>query len=329
MFLSWVKYHGRSAELAEVLGLKPEFVKPNGRNLIDRYVRSILQTRRCLRSDSSSSIFVMLPPAPALLSVMAFKRRNTRIVADLHTGYFLDPKWKWFSRIGLWILRGETVVVTNAELAKLTLNSGVRTFVLHDILTDRSIVESTTAEGYVLCPLSYANDEPVDEIVAAAGLCPKTRFVLTGRAPEAIKKTATPNVRFTGYVTNEAFQRLLLDAQLICALTKRDFTMQRAGYEALMAGKPQVTSNFHVLSQFLATAAEYVDPSDPQSIARGIENVVKNRSYYSDQAQKVLVQRMAEQRQSIDSLRAITTTSPNPQADGRWHKNLRRNRSPR
>lgn len=329
MFLSWVRYHGRSAELAEVLGLKPEFVKPNGRNLVERYVRSILQTRRCLRSDSSSSIFVMLPPAPALLTVMAFKRSNTRIVADLHTGYFLDPKWKWFSRIGLWMLRGEAVVVTNSELAKLTLKSGVRTFVLHDILTDRSMVESTTAEGFVLCPLSYANDEPVDEIVAAARLCPQIRFVFTGRAPEAIKAKATPNVRFTGYVTNEVFQRLLLEAQLICALTKRDFTMQRAGYEALMAGKPQVTSNFHVLSQFLTTAAEYVDPRDPQSIASGIESVVKNSSYYSDEAQKVLAQRIAEQRKSIDSLRAITTTSPKPQANARWHKNLHRNRSPR
>lgn len=329
MFLSWVRYHGRSAELAEVLGLKAEFVQPDGKNLLERYVRSVLQTRRCLRSDSSSSVFVMLPPAPALLAVMIFKRNNTRIVADLHTGYFLDPKWKWFSRIGLWILRNQTVVVTNPELAKLTARSGVRTVVLHDILTDRSEAEFSTAEQFVLCPLSYANDEPVDEIVAAARLCPQVRFVLTGRAPEFIKDKATPNVKFTGYVSNEVFERLVLDAQAICALTKRDLTMQRAGYEALMAGKPQVTSQFDVLSQFLTTAAEYADPNDPKSIAQGIQRVVENKEHYSEEARKVLAQRIAQQRQSIESLRALTTTPQKPQAESRWYKNLHRNRSSR
>ncbi|MCZ4560898.1 glycosyltransferase [Rhodococcus sp. IEGM 1401] len=314
--------------MAEELGLKTEFIKPDGKTLIERYVRSIFQTRRCLRSGSSASVFLMLPPAPALLTVMAFKRRNTRVVADLHTGYFLDPKWRWFSKIGLWTLRNEAVVVTNAELAKITLNSGVRTFVLHDILSDRSKIGPTSNEGYVLCPLSYANDEPVNEIVAAAGLCPQIRFVLTGRVPENIRRVATPNVRFTGYVTNQVYEDLVLDAQLICALTKRDFTMQRAGYEALMAGKPQVTSNFSVLSQFLSTAAAYVDPNDPQSIAKGVQSVAKNSEYYSGEAKDVLVRRIAEQRQSIDSLRAITTTTQNPQAEVRWRKNLRRNRSP-
>lgn len=305
MFISWIDSHGRSADLARSLNMQAVFISGRGnrRNAaLIRYWRAFRRTRRELRTLNPNVVMVMLPPAPALLSILISRRRGTQVVADLHTGFFKNPKWSWFVRPALWLLRNSAVLVTNSHLGEICENARVRTFVVHDSLTVNN--GPCDDQEYVLCPLSYAKDEPVLELLDAARALNKMKFVFTGKPPIKYRNVAPQNVEFVGYVTNEKFDSLLRGSTMVVALTKRDHTMQRAGYEALMACKPQVTSSFSVLQEFLDDSAAYADPASHDDIANKIMNVAASRQTYANNAKAVLGSRITDQERVIGDLSA-------------------------
>ncbi|MGW3481985.1 glycosyltransferase [Rhodococcus indonesiensis] len=307
MFISWVDHHGRSADIAQRLGLDAVFLPEDiaRQSIPIKYYNAARFTVRVLRDRQPTCILLMLPPTPALLTTYAFKPAGTTLIADLHSGFFNDRKWKWLVRPSLKLLRGSTVVVTNSELARLCRRYGVNPIVLHDPLEDRRASANGIRGEYVICPLSYHDDEPVEAILHAASILPNIEFRFTGNAPRRIRQNAPSNVVFTGYVSKEDYVTLLDRARLVLALTTRDLTMQRAGYEALMKGKPQVTAHFGVLREFLGEAAVYVDPSDGCSIAGGVEKVFASTDEYRQRTEDLLSRRELEQRESFLLLRKV------------------------
>ncbi|NKR59443.1 glycosyltransferase [Rhodococcus hoagii] len=261
----------------------------------------------------------MLPPAPALLAVLAAKPRKTKLVADLHTGFFSDKKWRWAAKPSLMLLKRSSVIVTNDELARYCSNLGVSAFVLHDPIDDRTSPYAGAGE-YILCPLSYANDEPVETILAAASKLSTLEFRLTGNAPARVRERAPKNVKFTGFVSTEQYERLVQNSAVVVALTTRDLTMQRAGYEALMAGIPQVTADFPVLRAFLSDAARYADPTDGAALSNAIAEILDDHRYYCERVRSVLTKRVSEQETELLKLRKFLqgqALKPNFQAPSR------------
>lgn len=306
MIVSWIDFHGRSAGLAEELGVEAVFL-PDAiakKRHVFKYLAAARYTRSVIRDRRPNSIIVMLPPAPLLVVAALSRPRGSKLIADLHTGFFSDPKWSWFSRIGLWMLRRNSAIVTNEPLAAQCRRAGTNAFVLHDILTDRRVGKvEHDAGAYILCPLSYANDEPMDALLEATRRIPDLRFVFTGKAPDWVRGSAPENVIFPGFVSAAEYDRLVRDCLAVVAVTDRDHTMQRAGYEALMEGKPQVTANFPVLRDFLEGAAAYVDPNDPESIARAVRDISDNPEKFAAAANDVLLRRMSEQQHEIKMIR--------------------------
>lgn len=309
MFVSWVRHHGRSTGIASALGMDAHFLPESisRRPTPIKYVLAAFWTVRLLRKEDYRALILMLPPTPLLLIGRFFKKRGTHLVADLHTGFFSDPKWSWATGFSLWCMRRSTAVVTNSELARRVEEAGVPTVVLHDILSEATSRKEERNEidtsSYILCPLSYANDEPVEAILEACALVPEQQFIFTGKAPESVRKNAGKNVSFPGFVDDEEYRVLMRGAVAVLAMTTRDLTMQRAGYEALMVGKPQVTADFKVLREFLGPAAHYVNPTDSEQIAQAVRNIVADLDREEDKVRTVLEQRMHEQRSGIDSLR--------------------------
>jgi glycosyltransferase involved in cell wall biosynthesis len=305
VFISWIPYHGRSAALAHLLRIRAEFVWPSQARLsvIGRYFYQTIATVRLIRRERPPVVVVMLPPAPLLIAAFIGRRRGTKLVADLHTGFFLNPKWRWATALSLRLLRSCTVLVTNQELAAECTHRGVQAIVVHDPLEDRTdLAERGDPDITVFCPLSFANDEPVDAVLAAAAMLPHVTFALTGSAPAEVQQRAPRNVVFTGYLPHDEYWRRLALARVVVACTTRDATMQRAGYEALMCGVPQVTSNFKALGDFLGPAAYYAEPT-PESLARGVTDCIDNNQLYRTAARKVLAERIAEQQEITDRLR--------------------------
>ncbi|WP_369255674.1 glycosyltransferase [Geodermatophilus amargosae] len=264
-----------------------------------RYVDQAVRTISVLRHERPQSVVVMLPPLPALITTLLGRRRGSRVVADLHTGVFNDPRWSWALRLTLRLARRHAVIVTNGHLADESRRRGVRAFQVHDVLS-RDPGPGSPGERNVMCPLSFASDEPVDAIIDAARALPDTRWWVTGRAPADLE--LPPNVRLTGYVSDEEFWRLMGRANVVLALTTRPHTMQRAGYEALMRLRPLVTSDEPVLREFHEDSAVYTDLT-AAAIAAAVRECLRDERLLVQRADRVLATRMGEQEEALRELR--------------------------
>jgi hypothetical protein len=300
VFVSWLP-HGRSHGLASALGLRTidVTVRDRNRSVLRRHADQALRTVAILRRERPRAIAVMLPPLPALLATLAARRRGTRIAADLHTGVFNDPKWSWACRLTLRLARRHAVIVTNTYLAEASRRQGVLAFQVHDVLS-RDPGPGSPGERNVLCPLSFASDEPVQELLGAASAMPDTQWWVTGRAPAGLQ--FPPNVKATGYVSDDEYWRFMGEANVVVALTTRPHTMQRAGYEALMRLRPLVTSDESVLREFHEDSALYTRLTAPD-IAAAVDRALRDEDDLVERADRVLAARTREQQESLQQLR--------------------------
>lgn len=307
IFISWASENGRTVDLAKSLGVPAYFLAVSGRRrLLRRYGRQAFATVKVLRSSRPKQVLLMLPPTPLLVvcALWARGRSDRNLIGDLHTGFFSDPKWSRFTAFGLRLLRPHAAIVTNRHLQGLAETAGVRSVVAHDPLTDRTSTESPDANT-VLCPVSYANDEPIDTILAAAKLTPEITWRLTGRAPDDVVTSAPNNVAFTGFVSDAELVKLFRDSAIVVALTTRDHTMQRAGYEALMSGRPQVTSHFKVLTEFVGAAGRTIDPSRADMLAVAVRSIMRDLESWEASTFETLRLRLMEQSSAQDEIRHL------------------------
>lgn len=264
LFVSWSVQHGRSRDLAAALGADAVFVgvRRRRRRWLTplRYVVCVVVTTKLFLTRRPAAVFVMMPPLPlAVLALLYGRVARVPVALDAHTGAVRAAQSGKRRRSLEVLSRLATVtIVTNSELADPLRALGRRTVVLHDPLPqpEGEAVEAAH-EFNVVAPLSWAPDEPIAEILGAAALCPGTRFVLTGRAPEEVRgrRDLPANIEFAGFLDADAFQSLLAHAGVVLALTTRDATMQRAGYEAMTLGRPVIASDTGVLREFFADAA--------------------------------------------------------------------------
>lgn len=322
LFISWIEHHGRSADLARCLGIEAVFVPGGSGSVVRRYARQTQETRRLLKDLSPTSIIVMQPPLPALLAVLSTRAgRRAQLIGDLHTGTFENPAWRWALPTVLRLLRRRGfAVVTNEPLAVRARARGVTAVVVDDPLSDDELSASAdfddsrladvASRPFMLVPFAYANDEPVSELLEAARALPDVTFVLTGKAPDAVRSAAPPNVVLTGFVSHDDFQRLLIRASAVAALTDREFTMQRAGYEALMGRKPLLTAETATLRAYFGEAAVYAAPSTA-AIASGVETVFARLDVYREQMSELRLTKIDEQRSRLEQLTAALTGDTN------------------
>lgn len=288
LFVNWIGYHGRSGDLATNLGARDVYITGGTGNRALRYIRQWRQTTACLRREQPTTVFVMQPPVIALWASRLGAPRGARIIADLHTGVFTDPKWKWAWKgiLRSQRRRGDAVIVTNESLASVCRKHGVQTFVLDDAVPRRvgtaprslsnAALNSLRPEEYVLVPLAYAADEPLDEILDAAAIDHSRTWVLTGKAPTSLKSKAPRNVLFSGFVTREDYDWLAAHAGAILACTTEEDTMQRAGYEAVSWERPLVTSRMRVLVSYFGDSAVFANPT-ADSLSLSVKEAFDNR----------------------------------------------------
>jgi glycosyltransferase involved in cell wall biosynthesis len=275
--ISWIAAHRRSSELATAFGLTSHFVRGTSDVLPFRYVQQWRSTREILLREKPEAVMVMQPPPFALYAAAWYCRRTgATLVGDLHTGAFIDPKWRWSVRSVMALLkRYGFAVVPNAELATWCREAGVDAYVCAAMIRPAATDTSRLDVTRVLVPLTYSFDEPVDEILQAAVATPHLRWTLTGKAPDTVKRAAPSNVEFSGFVSSEEYLRLRDEAALMVALTTAESTMQSVGFEALAAGKPLVTSPTRVLVDYFGESARYAD-ANAASIAKKVDEAIRD-----------------------------------------------------
>lgn len=320
LLVSWIGYHGRSATLAEELGAEAVFVSSGktgkASTALARYIVQSVRTLWILLQRRPKTTIVMAPPLPLIaLAWVVSKLMRSRLIIDAHTGVFNDPKWAWTIEAFLWFARRSVVtIVTNKQLVDMLEQADVRAVSLHDPpvplpLTGRKDVAASDelAKESVVVPASFSSDEPIDEIVTAAKELPATTFYITGAAPKgfsADSKKIPANVRVTGYLPDEAYRNLLRSAGMVLALTTRELTMQRAGYEALSYHKPFLTSDTQVLREYFTEGTVFTSPH-ADAIRAGVLECLKNRDSLAKGMARLHRQKLASWNSELDNVRKL------------------------
>lgn len=320
LFVNWIGYHGRSDDLAKSLEACVIYITGGTGNRVLRYIRQWFETMRIVSREQPQTVFVMQPPVMALWASRWAAPKGARIVVDLHTGVFTDPKWKWAWKGILRSQRrhGDVAIVTNESLAARCRDYGVQTFVLDDAVPRRVGEETMHVEEaklqvlvpdqYVLVPLAYAADEPLDEILHAATADAARTWVFTGRAPASVRHKAPPNVVFSGFVSRADYDWLAANAGAILAATIEEDTMQRAGYEAVSWERPLVTTRSRVLVKYFGDAAVFADPTSA-SFLSAIRDAFERRDELIDSIVTLGERKRDEYDDAIASVRAYVNGS--------------------
>lgn len=241
-----------------------------------KYVMQSVVTWRTLFRERPHAVHVQTPPFICGLIVAAYCRiTGARFVVEYHSAAF-EPIWRWGAPLQRLVAREAACnIVTSEHWAEIVRRWGGEAIVMYDAFLD--LPEGTPYEvgpSPTFAFIStFAEDEPVAEVLEAASQLPEVRFFVTGdlaKAPRGLVAAAPPNVTFTGFLDpNTEYLGLVRAVDAVIVLTTRDHTLQLAGCEAAALGKPLVTSEWPYLRKLFPCGAEFVEPT-ARSIREGI-----------------------------------------------------------
>jgi glycosyltransferase involved in cell wall biosynthesis len=270
----------RSAALARELGIADaRFITAGpGRGLLSavaRYPRQLASTIGALVRARPRAIIVQHPPSPVVWSVALYAAlTGARYVIDAHSDAFQRARWLrplWLTRFI--VRRAVAVLVTDPFWARTVEVWGGRPIVNQDVPTTFIRDDAyPVGDGFSVAVVNtWAADEPIGAIVAAAAELPDVTFHITGRADDRVTALgALPaNVRFTDFLPESAYYALLEAASAVMCLTTRDHTMQRGACEALSLGRPIITSEWPLLRGYFDRGTVHVGAT-PDAIRAGI-----------------------------------------------------------
>ena len=272
--VAWADHQPRTDALASALGGEAVFVtSPLPRQPATaplRYACCAWRTWRLLQRRRPSAVVVIAPPvvAPVVAGLWCRWRRRP-LVVDCHTGTFHSRRWAWARPLYRWLLpRCQAVLAHTDEALALLRGWGAPGLLLPDDLpggTDAS-EPRLPAGTTVLVAGSLDGNEPVAETLAAAALLPEVAVRITGdpgRVPFALRKSAPPNVRFTGFLPLPDFLGEMLAADAVAVFSTDPHIMNRAAFEAVGLGRPLVLSDLAGLRERFGAAALFAHNRPP------------------------------------------------------------------
>lgn len=271
LLVAWAPHGRRSESLAHELGAMLYFIHylkfQNPLYAPVKYVMQTIRTFQVLFIQRPQVVFVQNPPFLCGLSVYLYSRATgARFVLDHHSAAFA-PVWDWALPIQKYLARRAiTNLVTNQHWASTVRNWSAEAFVLIDPVVNLPEGEDFAVEtGFnVVFINTFADDEPVEAVLAAASQIQEVRFYITGntaRKPPSFFTDVPSNVTFTGFLPETQYLGLLRAADAVMTLTTRNHTLQGGGFEAISLGKPLITSDWPYLRKLFARGTVYVSNS--------------------------------------------------------------------
>lgn len=285
IWMSW-QVSQRSRNLAEDLGV-PIFEKVIENNPVSRHLFSSIWTTYTLLKVRPEKIYLQY--SFLLLLVLAGYKvlapYTVRIICDCHTKALRRSVNGAIGKVFWWLKRKsfqsvDMSIVSNIEMVPDISKLTMRYCVLPDkIPVIKSKTSSNIKGTYCVFVCSYAVDEPLDDVILAAGrLDGSIRIYCTGKIPSELAHLKTNpygNITFTDYLNQDEYNALVVNADCILALTSEDGCLQCAGYEALSAEVPMVLSDTTALRAYFENAAVYVT-HDAHDLEKGIRQAVTN-----------------------------------------------------
>jgi glycosyltransferase involved in cell wall biosynthesis len=314
LFLVWgpPRYGPRSTVFARELGIDVVFVQSTLRRgaLVApvKYLHQAIATARLLVRCRPVLVFVQSPPSVAVLAVAAYCRlTRARYVVDAHSAAMLSPYWTRPRWLVAALSRGAAVtIVTNEYFARTVRAWGGRALVVADVPTafPSGGVYTFEAEVNVMVVSSFAEDEPLEEILAAAADLPDVALHVTGdpsRRWNGVLPELPSNVRLTGFLGDADYYTLMRASDAVMCLTTRNHTMQRGACEALSIGTPIVTSDWPLLREYFRAGTVHVDNS-AAGIAAGVRELLRDRARFRDGIDQLRREQSVAWKESLERL---------------------------
>lgn len=319
VFLKWFPYDKRNETIAAALGAECHFICSMKRrtpwNAPLRYLVQTLKTLHLLWRKRPGTILVTNPPVFAAATVaLHCALFGGRFIMDSHSGALAD-RWHLFQSLHRLVARkAALVVITNETFQSVYRGWGARTRIISDIVMNIPCRESADlGDGFhVMVVCSFDPDEPIAEILAAAAELPEVSFKVTGnfrRLPPEQVRNSTPNVTFTGFLTDEDYFELLHACQAVMVLVDTEDTMQQGAYEAVSVKKPMVLSDWRLLRESYPCGAVFV-ANEPASIRDGVLRLIERYDEYVDGAERIHRERSAIWEENCRFLAGFCTEAP-------------------
>jgi glycosyltransferase involved in cell wall biosynthesis len=251
-----------------------------------KYSYQAFQTLLLLFRQRPRLVFVQSPPSFAVLFVYLYcALTGSHYLVDTHSDalqsrYWTRPRflYRFLAR------RAAATIVTNTHFQAQFAQWGARAIVIHNIPSQFAAepVAPLPAPFNLVVVNSFAYDEPLAAVLAAASALPDVQFHITGnkrRAHPDLLTHAPPNVHFTDYLPDPAYYGLLQASQGVMCLTTRDHTMQRGACEALSLGRPIITSHWPLLRAYFSQGTLHVDNS-PEALIAAVRELRRNYPTY-------------------------------------------------
>lgn len=317
LMIAWIGYQRRADTMKQywaydILHLPNRFKKKVARPL-DYLIKSF-KTLKTLLVGSPEVLWVQLPPSPVLHIALAYKfvfNRRLKIIADAHNS-LLRKQWIGFPGTVALLNKIDAVVVHNFKVKEELTGAGVHArnvFILEDLPCDFNVPPVTGhPTPYVLFPCSFDIDEPIEIVIQAARETPHIDFFITGKyegkLSEALRASLPANIKLTGFLSKQAFEQLLCNANVVLGLTTRDNVQLSVANEAVSAGRPMALSNTTVLRSLFADAAVFVDTLDPLSIKAGVLQLIDNQALYEERSALLKTKRIRRWEGQAELLKA-------------------------
>ena len=210
-----------------------------------------------------------------------------------------------FDRLKSWSFgHVRRVIVSNEAMRGLARTFAPSVTVMPDPIPDLSGPVSDAGETDVVVICSFAEDEPLDDLLGAARMLPERQFRLTGRAPKGmLPQVLPPNVKHSGFIPQREYRDLLQRASVVVALTTDPLALQCAASEAIAAARPLVISDSVVARAHFRGAAVYV-ANESGAIAQAIRTADADASRLVEAAVQLCALLEAESSASVAILQA-------------------------
>lgn len=288
--MTWERQR-RSIELASAFQAKLIMIEKENCSRMARYLHCVLITTKLLIQDRPECVFAQNPSLVLALQLCLLKKIfGYKLIVDRHSNFRFGKQsglatWIFHKISDYTIKKADFTIVTNQYLKNMIDAKGGCGIVLQDKLPELSKgkYEKLKGDTNIVYVSSFSYDEPIDEVINAFeeldGSC---HLYITGNYKKSkkyydINKCESNNIHFTGYLSEESYQSLLLSTDIIMVLTVNEHTLTCGAYEGLSLGKPMILSNTKAIKEYFTDGVLYCEPKS-KSIRTNLEICIKKKN---------------------------------------------------
>lgn len=266
LWITW-EYQPRNISMSNALGCEYKYFSSDA-GLIFRYVYLSGKTMLELIKMRGGVVFAQNPSIVLSFLVVFFRHifGYTCVIDEHNAGLFpINRKSKVLNFFADYIVKNANfLIVTNEELVEYSRKKGGKALVCPDPLPNMATADTVIVSGgfTIMLVCSWADDEPYEEVVAAAEKLKKSDVVIyaTGKPGEKLNHLSLPdNFKLTGYLTNSDYKATMAAVDAVMVLTMRDGCMNCGAYEAVASGKPGILSDRAVLRNYFTQGFEFTE----------------------------------------------------------------------